>query len=65
MNTLDIRAVMDQYEEKYHDFLFVGPVPIDFDEKLNFGQCVVDELCKINLNKLNKEGIEKLGLFLI
>lgn len=62
LNTLDIRAVMDQYEEKYNDFLFVGPVPIDFDEKLNFGQCVVDELCKINLNKLNKEGIEKLGV---
>jgi hypothetical protein len=62
LNTLDIRAVMDQYEDKYQDFLFVGPVPIDFDEKLSFGQCVVDELCKINLKQMNKDGINRLGV---
>lgn len=62
LNTLDIRAVMDQYENKHQDFLFIGPVPIDFDYKLNFGQCVVDELCKVSLKKINKEGINNLGV---
>jgi len=62
LNTLDIRAVMDQYENKYDDFLFIGPVPIDFDYNLNFGQCVVDELCKINLKKINEDGINRLGV---
>ena len=62
LNTLDIRAVMNQYEDKHHDFIFVGPVPIDFDDKLTFGQCVVDELCNINLKNLNKDGINNLGV---
>lgn len=62
LNTLDIRAVMDQYENKFNDFIFIGPVPIDFDEKISFGQCVVDELCNINLKKLNTDGVNRLGI---
>ena len=34
LNTLDIEAVMKQYEKKYNNFIFIGPVPIDFDHKL-------------------------------
>ena len=62
LNTLNIRDVMVQYEIKHPDFEFIGPVPIDFDTKLGFGQCVVDELCKIDLNKLLKLGKTKLGI---
>ena len=62
LNTIDIRDVMNQYEIKYPEFEFVGPVPMDFDTKLGFGQCVVDELCKVKLNNLMAKGDTKLGV---
>jgi len=62
LNTLDIQAVMEQYEKKYDDFNFIGPVPIDFDDKLSFGQCVSNELCNINIPELNNNGIRKIGV---
>lgn len=62
LNTLDIQAVMNQYEKKYSDFEFIGPVPIDFDSKLRFGSCVVNELCNINLSKMASSGIKKIGI---
>ena len=31
LNNLDIGNVMKQYEEKYKDFRFIGPTPIDYD----------------------------------
>jgi len=62
LNTIDIRNVMNQYETKYPEFEFVGPVPMDFDTKLGFGQCVVDELCKVKLENLMAKGDTKLGV---
>ena len=62
LNTLNIEAVMKQYEKKYDDFIFIGPVPIDFDTELHPGNCVINELCKINLNKLIRNGKKKLGV---
>ena len=62
LNTIDIRDVMNQYEIKYPEFEFVGPVTMDFDTKLGFGQCVVDELCKVKLNNLMAKGDTKLGV---
>ena len=62
LNTLDIKYVMDQYEITYPEFKFIGPVPMDFDTKLGFGQCVVDELCKVKLDNLIKNGDTKLGV---
>lgn len=62
LSTLDIQAVMEQYELKYTDFKFIGPVPIDFDNDIFEGMCVSDELCKINLTKLYKQGVRKLGI---
>jgi hypothetical protein len=62
LNTIDIRDVMNQYEIKYPSFEFIGPVPMDFDKKLSFGECVVDELCKISLENLKKKGKSKLGV---
>ena len=62
LNTLDIRNVMNQYEIKYPNFEFIGPVPMDFDTKVGFGQCVIDELCKINLDDLMKKGKSKIGV---
>ena len=62
LNTLDIDSVLSQYEIKHPDFMFIGPVPIDFDEKINFSSCVADELCKINLKKLSDDDIRKVGV---
>ena len=62
LNTIDIRDVMNQYEVKHQDFEFIGPVPMDFDSKVGFGQCVVDELCKVSLKSLLNKGKNKLGV---
>jgi hypothetical protein len=62
LNTLDIEAVMKQYEEKYPDFIFLGPVPIDFDHELHPGMCVINELCNINLQKLLNNKKNKIGI---
>lgn len=62
LSTVDIKRVMKQYEQKYSDFYFIGPVPIDFNEEIGFGVCISNELCKIDLNKLFKKGIRRLGM---
>lgn len=62
LSTIDIEDVMKQYEELYTDFLFIGPIPIDFDLKDTFGNCLINEICKININKLMKDEIMKIGV---
>ena len=62
LSTLDIQAVMEQYEFKYKDFKFIGPVPIDFDHKIISDMCISDELCNIDLKKLYDNGVRKLGV---
>lgn len=62
LNTLDIDAVFEQYEKKYPEFVFYGPTPIDFDKKFNDYQCVDNELCRINIPKLYKNGIRYIGV---
>ena len=63
LTTVDIRNVMKQYDDNYNDFIFIGPVPIDFDYKYdNFGSCIVNELCNINVEKLLKKNISKIGI---
>ena len=62
LNTIDIRDVMNQYETKFPEFEFIGPVPMDFDSKVGFGQCVIDELCKISLKSLIDKGKAKIGV---
>jgi hypothetical protein len=62
LNTLDIRDVMNQYEIKYPHFEFIGPVPMDFDTKVGFGQCVINELCNIKLQSLLDKGKHKIGV---
>lgn len=58
LNTYDIRNVMKQYEKKYPDFLFIGPIPLDCGINGNL-QC---ELTNLNINKIYKKGINKVGI---
>jgi hypothetical protein len=62
LNTTDIETVMKQYERKYPDFKFIGPVPIDFDYQYSVGQCIVNELCNLKLKNLLKNKITKVGI---
>ena len=62
LSTVDIRKVMRQYEEKYPDFKFIGPTPIDFDKRFNKYYCVNNELCNFNLEKLLKQGKKRIGV---
>lgn len=62
LNTTDIETVMKQYEKKYPDFKFIGPVPIDFDYEYSVGQCIVNELCNLKIKNLLKNKIERVGI---
>jgi hypothetical protein len=62
LNSLDIEKVMKQYEHTYKCFRFIGPTPIDFDKKLYDAKCVWDDLCHFNLEKMLKEGVNKIGI---
>jgi len=61
LSTIDIDQVLEQYEEKYPHFINIGPVPIDFDAQ-SMGQCIVNELCKLDIVKMEKKGINHIGV---
>ena len=54
--TDDINNVMEQYENQYPDFIFLGAVPIDC-QTLSFCQ-----LYRFNLPKLYRNGIKRIGI---
>jgi hypothetical protein len=62
LSTTDIENVIKQYENEYPNFRFIGAVPIDFDETYGIGQCIVNELCKINLQKMLLAKIFQIGI---
>jgi hypothetical protein len=55
LNTYDIIFVMQQYQLLYKDFEFLGVYPIDFANYDNFGKCIGDNLCTMNVRKFTKE----------
>jgi len=63
-STTSIARVMEQYEDAFDHFEFIGPVPIDFDAILkgNWGTCVVDELCQLDIQNLRKKGTHSIGV---
>lgn len=56
LSTVDIRNVMNQYMKKYPEFIFFGPVPLDFDN-------IYMELAKINMKSLSKKK-KKIGIII-
>jgi hypothetical protein len=62
LDSLNIEDVMNQYEQADSTFEFIGPVPIDFAKETSFGHCIVDELCKLDLKKMEKSGTKKIGI---
>ena len=49
LSNFDISKVMKQYEKFYEKFVFIGPSPIDFNERLHENKCVWNDLCNFNL----------------
>lgn len=63
LDTENIENVMEQYEEGFPDFAFLGAVPLDFDKTIpEWGQCVREEMCKLDLEKSAKKGKTKIGV---
>ena len=63
LDSFNIEDVMEQYEEAYPHFEFIGPVPIDFDAPDGeWGRCIVDELCKLQIAKLAAAGTQQVGI---
>jgi len=56
LNTINITEVMEQYEEYYKDYIFLGAVPVDFDDLPSLG------IVNLNLDKLSENGKTKLGI---
>ena len=61
LSSKDLRDVMRQYEQKHSNFVFLGPSPIDFDDKVG-NYCVWPELCNISIRKLIKRKKDKIGI---
>lgn len=64
LDSYNIEDVMKQYEEAFPFFDFIGPVPIDFDAKDEnaWGKCIVNELCRLDLNESARKGKTKIGI---
>ena len=62
LTTRDIMKVMQQYEQAYRCFNFLGPSPIDFDSVHHDGNCVWQELCNFSLKDHLKRGKSKIGI---
>ena len=60
----DIIKVMNQYEKKYKNFKFIGPSPIDFQDKKLYGNCVWEELCNFSIKKYMNDKKYKIGIIL-
>ena len=61
LTNFDIKNVLHQYEDFNHNFDFIGPSFIDFNEKEN-GTCVDEGVCKFDLSEKMKNKIHKIGI---
>ena len=61
LSNFDIMNVLEQYEQTYSHFEFIGPTPIDFDKVVS-GQCIQNELCKFDLSQQIKNDKKHIGV---
>jgi len=62
LSNFDILAVIQQYEDTYPHFKFIGPTFIDFDTKLYNDKCVENDLCKFDINAYKNSEKNKIGI---
>lgn len=56
LSNIDIDRVMEQYQDKYMDFCYLGTVPYDFEELPVLG------IDKLNFDKMISKGKNKIGM---
>ena len=61
LSTDDIDKVLVQYTKKYPDFKYFGAVPSDFSLRAKDGNCMISDLCTINLGALIKQKYRFVG----
>jgi len=61
LSNFDIMNVLEQYEQTYKHFEFIGPTPIDFDKVVS-GSCIQNELCHFQLRDHIKKGRSHIGV---
>ena len=61
LSTSDIDKVMEQYEDAYPNFKYMGANPIDFDLKLG-NSCVSGDICNIDVEDIKKQKKKSLGM---
>jgi len=65
LNSLDIEYVMNQYEDAYPNFEFMGPYPIDFaapDPYKKDGKCLIQEMCELRVSQALNFGTQYIGI---
>jgi hypothetical protein len=66
LDSNNISAVLNQYEEAYPDFEFMGPFPIDFaaPDPYNPGEkkCLMTEICELRVTKALHNGTKSVGI---
>lgn len=65
LNSLDIMNVMNQYEDAFPEFEFMGPFPIDFaapDPYKKDGKCLIQEMCEIKTITALANGTKYIGI---
>jgi len=62
LTSTNITDVMRQYEYRYNDFEFIGPAPIDFDDRKGETECVWDELCNFSVDDYLNRGKYMIGI---
>jgi hypothetical protein len=61
LSNFDIEKVLQQYEVAYPEFKLLGPSSIDYDTIVG-GQCVWDDICRMQLRDLMARKKRKLGI---
>jgi len=65
LNNIDITRVMNQYEEAFENFEFMGPFPIDFaapDPYKKDGKCLIQEMCELKVAESLQRGTTSIGI---
>lgn len=68
LDSNNISAVLNQYEDAFPDFEFMGPFPIDFaapDPYQGGGQekkCLMTEICELRVTKALENGTKSIGI---
>ena len=66
LDSLNIKGVMEQYQQDRNDFEFLGPFPIDFAAPDPYSQdkdkCLIGEMCSLNLADMRSKGKTKIGI---